>query len=49
LKAASIYSVKNGMGQVPCICDMSKLHSCTEGNFLLSFYHGPKEIIWKSH
>ncbi len=24
------------------------VHSCIEGNFPLSFYHGPKDIIWKS-
>jgi hypothetical protein len=40
---------KNGIGQVPCIYGMLQLHSCIEGNFPLSFYHGHKEIIWKSY
>jgi hypothetical protein len=39
-------TAKDGVEQLPCICGMSQLYSCIEGNFLLSFYRGPKEIIW---
>jgi hypothetical protein len=42
---ASHYTAKNGKGQVPCINGMSQLHSSIEGNFPLSFYHEPKEMI----
>ncbi len=42
--ACKEFTAKNGMEQPPCIYGMSQLHSCIEGNFPLSFFHGPMEI-----